>query len=407
MESLSIAAGKARESSKLACDICGKISTSYKAYSSHKATHEPPKYKCEICEKYLSTKSSWNKHNQVFHNNKENHECSHCFKVFTTKHYLDRHIRYQHERDQRKVFKCDKCEYSVVVKTNLMKHIEAMHLQGRTKFKCTFCDMFYVRKTSLIFHVKKVHEGLDMKTVNCPHCEYKTARDGHLQQHINAVHLGLRPFKCDICGKDFTQKPHLKTHSKDVHSNVKDVRFYCDLCSKYFKTNQQLSLHNLRIHSNAKQLQCEECGKGLNTPQELKRHSYTHKENSERPFECQHCKRRFCTKSEHDKHLKKCQVITTVEQRQANFQDPKHFCEFCSKHFTRLKEHKLNMHSSNKRFKCEYCEFRGNSNQSMYRHSFHHKQFSERPLGCDDCDMRFIFNADLKEHLPRCKNKPK
>ena len=49
----------------------------------------------------------------------------------------------------------------------------------------------------------------------CPFC-CKFIRS-HLKRHISSVHLKLKPFTCENCGKAFSRKTHLVQHSNRRH----------------------------------------------------------------------------------------------------------------------------------------------------------------------------------------------
>ncbi|CAL1279631.1 unnamed protein product [Larinioides sclopetarius] len=50
-----------------------------------------------------------------------------------------------------------------------------------------------------------------IKKYNCQFCDYSSLNSGHVRRHI-LTHTGERPFKCNICGRGFTQKNNLKKH---------------------------------------------------------------------------------------------------------------------------------------------------------------------------------------------------
>merc|ERR1711884_758069 len=62
-------------------------------------------------------------------------------------------------------------------------------------------------------HIKSVHEG---QKFQCPQCEYKATRKGHLQTHIKSVHEGQK-FHCPQCEYKATRIDSLQRHIKSVH----------------------------------------------------------------------------------------------------------------------------------------------------------------------------------------------
>ena len=390
------------------CDTCGKKLATKFALCKHERTHTPSQYKCEYCGKCYILYCSMKNHIASVHIRAETFECKFCTKILYSKIILKRHIKRRHSKNSENVkeknYKCDHCAYVTDENGILQRHIRQVH--ENPGFNCTLCEATFRQTKSLNTHVRRVHYNEDLKNKSCPHqCGYSTSNNDHLRNHINAVHLGLRPFKCDLCEKDFTQKSHLNTHHKNVHLKVEDSRFYCHSCSKYFTSTQKLDEHVIRIHSVAKRYTCEECGYATNTKRYLLRHSFSHKDLSEYPFHCKDCKRRFIFQSDIEAHYKTCNL--TEEQKDIQKKNPKYFCDICGSYFIKLSDHKLRIHSSNIRFKCEFCDFGTSSKQTIYRHSFHHKQFNKRPFGCDDCELRFITKAELKMHLPHCANPSK
>ena len=43
-----------------------------------------------------------------------------------------------------------------------------------------------------------------------------------MNKHIESVHEGMNPFKCNYCDKSFPQKHHLNGHIKSVHELKKE-----------------------------------------------------------------------------------------------------------------------------------------------------------------------------------------
>ena len=54
-------------------------------------------------------------------------------------------------------------------------------------------------------HVESVHEG--KKPFKCDICDYRDAlKRGQINRHVASVHEEKKPFKCDICDYNCSQK---------------------------------------------------------------------------------------------------------------------------------------------------------------------------------------------------------
>ena len=54
------------------------------------------------------------------------------------------------------------------------------------------------------------------KPYKCDVCDKNFCWNFHLQAH-QRVHTGEKPYKCDMCGKDFGQISHLQAHLQSPH----------------------------------------------------------------------------------------------------------------------------------------------------------------------------------------------
>lgn len=126
-----------------------------------------------------------------------------------------------------------------------------------------------------------------------------------LRDHKMA-HEREKPYKCETCGKQFTQRGNLKTHEKS-HSSHEGFRCTYQNCNKTFVTNSYLKIH-MKSHLGLKECVCTfpGCGKKFYHRGNLKYHeSKKHPElKSEYPFECSHskCNLKFKTLDEKMDH---------------------------------------------------------------------------------------------------------
>ena len=80
----------------------------------------------------------------------------------------------------------------------------------------------------------------------CPECGNQHPSRTNLLRHISAVHRRLKPHTCTLCGKSFSQKAALTAHVKQLHLHIKP--YSCKVCSKSFGKKSALKAH-MATHS--------------------------------------------------------------------------------------------------------------------------------------------------------------
>jgi len=81
----------------------------------------------------------------------------------------------------------------------------------------------------------------------CDQCESSFDKANALKIHINAKHLGLKPFKCTQCDEAFGTSSDLKRHIKSAHEGI---RHKCDFCESSFSRESDLNAHIKKKHQN-------------------------------------------------------------------------------------------------------------------------------------------------------------
>jgi hypothetical protein len=89
-----------------------------------------------------------------------------------------------------KIHKCNVCTKIVSSSRHLLTHNKNLHGQNKKHFKCYFCHKDFQHKQSML-------------------------------RHLNFLHIGERPFKCEKCFKSFC-----RTDSLSIHKVVSSIMLH-------------------------------------------------------------------------------------------------------------------------------------------------------------------------------------
>ena len=298
--------------------------------SQHKVVHSDEKpFACSFPGCHYRTKfRSHIKEHELRHDPalSTRHKCPICFKGFCMLYQLNRHIRVH---TQEKLKKCSQCDFKAVNYTGLISHKKKAHGIGKLAKRSQ--DSKYSKLESDAFQVKfrKVFEG-GVTKFKClfPGCEFKTKSKHHLPPH-QMVHSSSRNVPCTFpnCEMRFKTSTALKSHMKSHDSNRPRNR-ECPMCSKKFLDSQGLKRH-IKAHTGERAYQCPFC-------------EYDSVEN--------------CNVHRHIRqHHPKDWIPGMPLTRKANFGVS---------------------HMNNALFRCEFCEFVGDSETSLLKHSVSHKRLT-------------------------------
>ncbi|XP_028171851.1 zinc finger protein 709-like [Ostrinia furnacalis] len=240
------------------CTTCEILFQSIEDFEVHCKTEEHenalkkpsdnPKIKCPVCEKYL-TKSYYKLHLKLHGNDEEKGErlrkCPFCEKSVCYSYYRA-HIQKIHPDQQ------TNDEYQPRRKHN-RTHKDNDSIQ---KLICDQCGKDFKRKYALKLHM--LTHGNEYK-YKCMFCPYRGRYAGLLKIHIR-THTGDYNYKCTKCPAKFITKSNLNKHLQR-HQGPTDIK--CETCDKYFYSKSDFDKHNDAIHLGIRNFACNMCGKAF------------------------------------------------------------------------------------------------------------------------------------------------
>ncbi|XP_044075964.1 zinc finger and BTB domain-containing protein 41 [Siniperca chuatsi] len=354
--------------------------------------------KCPKCDKTFDRAGKYESHTRV-HTGEKPFQCDICLQRYSTKSNLTVHKK-KHASDapfQKKEHKCPFCSKLHASKKTLAKHVKRFHPDHIQEFltkrkrksegwKCAICLKTFTRRPHLQEHMILHTQDRPFKCSFCD--EYFKSRFARLK-HQEKYHLG--PFPCEICGRQFNDTGNRKRHIECTHGGKR--KWTCFVCGKSVRERTTLREH-LRIHSGEKPHLCSICGQSFRHGSSYRLHLRVH--HDDKRYECDECGKTFIR---HD-HLTKHQKIHSGEKA--------HQCEECGKCFRRhdhLTVHYKSIHLGEKvwqKYKtavhqCEVCkkEFKGKSSLEMHfrTHS------GEKPHKCPECNQTFRIKKTLTKHM--------
>ncbi|XP_018542121.1 zinc finger protein 135 [Lates calcarifer] len=241
--------------------------------------------------------------------------------------------------------------------------------------------------------------GSDKKSFICSECGKAFCGEENLKIHMG-THTGEKPFSCSFCDKGFTQKGLLTNHV-DVHTEEK--RFLYCVCGKRFAWRYNLKEHQCvgessepparssKTQAEVSDDQCKETREpqsGLNSPNKDEvPEGDMRGDDSERPFSCTQCGKRFRRKKNRQEHMR----IHTGEKPYG--------CSVCMKYFScsgSLRKH-MRIHTGEKPFSCSVCGNRFTESGHLKVHMRTHT--GEKPFSCSVCGKSFTWRQSFNNHM--------
>ncbi|ESO96894.1 hypothetical protein LOTGIDRAFT_94587, partial [Lottia gigantea] len=220
-------------------------------------------------------------------------------------------------------------------------------------------------------------------------CLARFSTKENLDIHVACHNTSNEAFTCTQCEKHFDSWQLLRVHLHRKHDIDLDL-ISCDVCGFKVDTMNKLRVHK-EIHSDSRPYTCDICGKGFRQYSQMKNHQQVHSEYQkkvEKDMTCPTCQRNFVNK--------KCLLN---HQHQVHSNEKKFKCNVCPYASTRKAMLDLHsrIHTGEKPFKCDLCAYATGDHNSLRRHKMRHT--GQKQYKCSFCPYSCIQSVSLKSHL--------
>jgi hypothetical protein len=405
-------------------NILSHIEDKHVIFHSTSKMYGPPRsIQCRVCNAAFETQSTMDWHMCYFDNMKTlvrntngKYQCSVCSMETRDFPGLRRHILCLHRTER--PFQCEQCVFKTKTSPQLTKHVQIVHDKKTTlksgvkeedseMVQCYYCSQM-VPLATIEPHITAEHGTFLRKMygpprrLQCHVCKGAFGTQSNLDWHTCYLHH-LKPvrnangnYQCSDCTQEWTDGPSFRRHFIDQHTTEKP--FECESCDFKTKMAHRLTLHFKRVHlgkvvhdnqteqksAKVEEVQCYYCSEMVIVanihPHITSKHGTfnTKMYGPPRHFHCQVCKGAFDSPSNLAWHICYLHNLKPVRNANAMYQ-----CSVCGKEWkagSTFRRHFLCVHTKEKPFHCEHCDFKTKIAPELTRHekNMHDKTIQQK-----------------------------
>ncbi|XP_031630017.1 zinc finger protein 761-like [Contarinia nasturtii] len=258
---------------------------------------------CEYCEFAFIDNEKLAKHKESHLNDEKPFKCGYCMACYETysklKTHKNTHLSQQVKFPVQRQYMCDveECWKPYRHWSDLTNHRKTVHLINPSIYKCNDCEETFYQSWNFSYHKKTVHP---MSTMKCDECDFECTTKPSLKSHQKRVHsCNTEP---PLTAKSVAPKPKKKVPEADQFFKELDGAIVCNICEKQLASRNSARSHIEMIHLKVKNYACEKCGKEFYLKKDYIDHKRLH--TAETPYECAICERKFRTASMLNEHRK-------------------------------------------------------------------------------------------------------
>lgn len=285
------------------CTICDISFKNIKEMLQHEKLHSPTEeFPCKVCPKTFTSLKKIYLHKQRHYSQRM--QCPGCKKAVAASYFV------QHKalcpclktKDAKNV--CGVCGKTFHLQSSLKTH-QQLH---SSPDPCIHCGKM-IKPLSMKKHLELKHasyvtlDGNDgssqSQLLKCAVCGYMVRKKADFENHVNRIHLKIKPYKCDICSREFCGKSRLAEHMR-THSNTNSC--YCSFCGKKFANKVCLKMH-VRRHTGENPYECNICFDKFRSSSIMKTHRL--KKHQDKTISCPLCDSMHHLVAEMRFHVKK------------------------------------------------------------------------------------------------------